>query len=133
MSPQRVAIVGSRNYPYLHRVIAYVQDLPAGTTVVSGGAIGVDIAAETAAYKRGLGVVLYPADWVGLGRGAGFARNRKIVADSDRVVAFWNGVSLGTAHTIKLAREVGKPVLVFGLDDEVTPQSLPSTTKGVTK
>lgn len=55
--PERVAIVGSRDYPALGEVTAYVESLPAGTVVVSGGTRGVDQTAEKAARARGLTVV----------------------------------------------------------------------------
>ncbi len=48
----RVAIFGSRTYPRLEDVVNIVRRLPVDCEVVSGGALGVDIAAETAAYVR---------------------------------------------------------------------------------
>lgn len=109
----KVAIVGSREYARMDKVCDFVRSLPAGTTVVSGGARGVDSVAEEIAIRCGLDVVVFRADWNGLGKRAGFARNKTIVEAADRVVAFWDGVSRGTAHTINLARKVGKPVEVI--------------------
>lgn len=42
----RVAIIGSRRFPYPIVVVDFVRSLPAGTVVVSGGAPGVDSWAE---------------------------------------------------------------------------------------
>ena len=39
-------------------------------------------------------------------------RNPDIVAAADRVVAFWDGTSRGTADSIEIARKTGKPVAV---------------------
>lgn len=114
----KVAIVGSRDFSELARVDAYVDALPADTVVVSGGARGVDRRAEQRARARGLEVVSLSADWARHGKRAGFLRNREIVATVDRVVAFWDGVSPGTASTIELARRTGKAVEIH----------LPSTT-----
>jgi hypothetical protein len=108
--PQKVAIVGSRDYPDLEAVRQYVYTLPTNTTVVSGGAHGVDSAAEQAARERGLGVLIFPAEWDKYGKQAGFRRNADIVNAADKVVAFWSQGSKGTAHTIRIAREAGKPV-----------------------
>jgi len=105
-----VAIVGSRGFSDLAAVANYVRDLPAGTTVVSGNARGVDRAAETAARHRGLKVISLPAQWDRFGRSAGFKRNAEIVKLADRVIAFWDGVSKGTLHTVNLAKAAGKPV-----------------------
>jgi predicted Rossmann fold nucleotide-binding protein DprA/Smf involved in DNA uptake len=106
----KVAIVGSRDYPSLWEVWLYVASLPAGTVVVSGGARGVDTQAEYAAKECGMGVEIYPAEWGKYGRSAGMMRNQTIVDAADRVVAFWDGKSSGTASTIALARRARKDV-----------------------
>lgn len=112
---ERVAIVGSRDYPWAERVRLYVAGLPDGTEVISGGARGVDRIAETAAIARGLKVLSLKAKWDKHGKAAGFLRNTDIVACCDRVVAFWDGQSRGTLDTITKAREARKPVEVIGV------------------
>ncbi len=112
---ERVAIVGSRTYPELGHVISYVRDLPPGTTIVSGGARGVDkAAADTARFSsKGLSVVEHLPDYQRYGKVAPLERNRLIVADCDRLVAFWDGKSTGTMHAVGLARKAGKPVEII--------------------
>lgn len=103
-----VAVVGSRDWPDPQPIRDFIASLPEGTTVVSGGARGVDSIAAFNARARGLKVLEIKADWDRGGRGAGFARNAEIVAKADKVVAFWDGRSRGTEHTISLARAQGK-------------------------
>jgi predicted Rossmann fold nucleotide-binding protein DprA/Smf involved in DNA uptake len=107
-----VAIVGSRAFSDLESVRRFVQTLPVGTVIVSGGARGVDRCAATAARDHGLRVVEYLAQWDRWGRRAGFIRNQQIVQRCDRLVAFWDGSSSGTRHSIELARQLGRPVIV---------------------
>jgi YspA, cpYpsA-related SLOG family len=109
----KVAIVGSRYFVDLEMVRKYVRSLPAETIVVSGGAMGVDRAAEFEAAKLGLTVISHKADWATDGRAAGMIRNHHIVADADRLVAFWDGSSHGTKNSIDRARSKGIPVEVF--------------------
>ena len=45
------------------------------------------------------------------------ARNSWIVADSEQVVAFWDGSSRGTADTIRKAKEAGRPCWVYGVTE----------------
>ncbi len=59
MNAERIAIVGSRGYPYPGLVAAYVGTLPQETVVVSGGARGVDVHAEGTAIAQGLTVVSF--------------------------------------------------------------------------
>lgn len=109
----KLAVVGSRDYPNLSQVRRYVMAQPPGTVIVSGGARGVDREAEIAAYLMGFGVVILPANWKKHGNRAGFVRNFDIVREADAVVAFWDGRSNGTAHTITVARAENKLREVF--------------------
>ena len=86
------------------------------TLVVSGGATGVDSIAITAATLHGLHTAVIDALWGPLGKRAGYVRNQFVVAIVDLVVAFWDGESKGTKHTIDLARKAGVEVVVFGPD-----------------
>ena len=147
--PERVAIVGSRDYPDLGEVTAYVDSLPAMTVVVSGGARGVDQAAEKAARARGLTVVSYrPVKhdkawrvvretfigdaWERIPREAtfptfrqvAFFRNGLIAEDCTKMVAFWDGQSRGTHNALGHARRFGRSFEVWVPDSERT-QCLP--------
>jgi hypothetical protein len=109
--PLRVAIVGSREYPDLNRVVEYVRNLPPGTTVISGGARGVDATAEGAALALGFEVVVHKPDWRRYGQlKAPLERNKLIARDCDRMVAFWDGKSTGTQHVVGCAQRLSKPV-----------------------
>lgn len=52
-----IAVVGSRDFPRMDTVQAFVRGIPEGNTIVSGGARGVDRMASTAAIGAGLHVV----------------------------------------------------------------------------
>jgi hypothetical protein len=124
----RVAIVGSRDYPHFDHVFAFVDQLPPDAIVITGGAKGPDTWAEQRARKRGLQGVVHRAHWkVGLLHDplAGFKRNSVVVADSDVVVAFWDGKSTGTADTIRKAANEKRSVLIIGLDGRVMPRARP--------
>ena len=109
-----IGIVGSRIFPTDDLVLVdrLVDVLPPGTTVVSGGAAGVDRRAVSRAQVRGLQTEVILPQWDKFGRIAGPIRNKEIVSKSDIVIAFWDGRSRGTLHTIKRAEQVGKLVLV---------------------
>jgi hypothetical protein len=101
------AIVGSRDFPYLWMIGEYLLRKKFDE-IVSGGAKGVDTYAAKYARAQGVPCKVFPADWDGLGKGAGFIRNRQIVEYATDVIAFHYGDSKGTAHTIDLARKAGK-------------------------
>lgn len=107
-----VAVVGSRgfsSYDQLRNVLDGVANI---TRVVSGGADGADTLAARFARERGIELQVFLPDWAQYGKAAGPIRNRLIVEASDVVVAFWDGTSRGTASTIAIAKELGKPCSV---------------------
>ncbi len=120
----RLAIVGSRRYPRLELVRQLVHRLKPSTVVVSGGCWGVDRAAVAAAASAGLASEEMPAEWQRFGRSAGFRRNAALVASVDGLIAFWDGRSQGTAHSIALARSRGIWLRVYGPDGRVVEQSV---------
>ena len=105
--------MGSRDYPNPAAIERFVESLPSNTIVVSGGARGTDTIAENAARARGLKVQVFPAQWNLYGRSAGYKRNVLIVLAANYVVAFWDGTSPGTKHTIDIAKEYGKRVVIY--------------------
>lgn len=108
----KIAIVGSRDYQDLNRVSKYVRILPPETIIVSGNAEGVDRVAEKSGRHYGLEVISIPADWDTHDKSAGFIRNIEIIEQVETVVAFWDGKSKGTSHTITEASKRGIRVII---------------------
>lgn len=123
-----LGVVGSRSfndYEYLHSKLHEVIDSPEfqshssynsrvyPSMIISGGAKGADKLAERFAYEHQISVRVYHPDWDKHGRSAGFKRNKEIVDDSDVIVAFWDGESKGTKHSIDLAVKQNKQVIIY--------------------
>lgn len=110
-----LAVIGSREFiwrdrvwEYLDKVLEKTEDL----SLVSGACPqGADAHAEAWAKRKGVPILLYPANW-SKGKGAGFARNQKIVKAADVVVCFWDGTSKGTVDSIERAWKLGIKVMV---------------------
>ena len=122
----KLAIVGSRSfldYNYMKEAILnFIYAFPKSpegrsiciTEIVSGGARGADALAEQWA-KDGHNIPLttFPADWDKYGKSAGYKRNEQLVEYADMIMAFWDGESKGTKHTIDLAKKANKPVFIY--------------------
>lgn len=114
----KVAIVGSRSYKPISNVGFFVRQLNQEFMIVSGGAIGVDSAAEESARQRGMDCLIFPVnapDGISKKEFTDYAyvRNQQIVDNADVVVAFWNGFSGGTANTIEKTRFARKPLFII--------------------
>lgn len=149
----RLVIVGSRGYPLLDLVRSFVQRLKPETVIVSGGARGIDSAAEAAALERGSRVIsIRPYEFDSIyGRKeysidiwssftvslkerigppcfrsygqAAMFRNGWIVGLSDGLVAFWDGKSRGTRDSIERANRSLPWVRVYGPDGQIMMDS----------
>jgi len=111
---KKVIIAGSRSfedYQLLEQTLT--QLFPEEVDIVSGTAMGADKLGEAYAKKYALEVHRYPADWDGLGKRAGYVRNKQMAEVSDALVAFWDGKSSGTRHMIELALDYGLDVFVI--------------------
>lgn len=109
------------------QIIKRIVKLPEDTLVIHGDAGGADRIAAAAAKRVGLMVMSVPAHWEqhtqdckcrghGYCREAGKRRNLEMLdMKPDFVIAFWNGSSGGTLHTITNARERGIEVELLRL------------------
>ena len=110
----RVAVVGSR-YVNAAQAEAIREDLtwdfPDDGVLVTGDCKGVDSVAIGWAWNAGVGTTKHVADWKAHGLSAGPRRNAKVVADCDRMIAFFcERPSRGTQDAVDQAKAAGKPV-----------------------
>jgi DNA-binding MurR/RpiR family transcriptional regulator len=97
-----------------------LRGLPDGSSVLTGGAAGVDAAAEMVALDMGYPVEVYRARWDTFGRAAGPLRNQLMIETKpDLVLAFpLRGSSRGTMDTVRRAHEAGIAVEVVWLEEK---------------
>jgi hypothetical protein len=70
------------------------------------------ILAERFAKEHNIPSQIILPNW-DIGIHAGIQRNVRIVDESDRIIAFWNGKSKGTKFTIDYSKKVNKKINVF--------------------
>lgn len=116
----KIAIVGSREFKDRALVQILVPNYLRGRftvnaehTLVSGGAKGVDSWAENVAKLYHANCIIFKPDWDKYGKKAGFLRNQQIVDEADQLIAFWDGQSKGTKHSIDLAIKKCIPVDIY--------------------
>jgi hypothetical protein len=119
---KKLAVVGGRNFDDKERLYKILtKNYDRIKMIISGGANGADTLAVEWAKDYGVPYLVFPAAWKNPftgehDKGAGFRRNRYIVEHCDVVIAFWDGESTGTKHTIDMATELKKPLKVYRFD-----------------
>lgn len=112
----RYGVVGSReftDYSILkdildnHRI--YILE------IVSGGARGADSLAARYAQEHSIKLTEFLPDYKKYGKKAPFVRNKLIVQNSDLILAFWNGFSTGTKHSMDYAKSLNKQVIIISI------------------
>lgn len=107
----RLAVVGSRTFEDYELLSANLQRINP-SIVISGGAKGADSLAKEWAKVNNKQYIEHLPDWESHGNSAGYRRNQLIVQNADGLIAFWDGQSKGTKHSIDIAQAKGIPVWI---------------------
>lgn len=109
----RIGVIGSRGFNDYELVCKELNPLINEVEmIVSGGAKGADTLGEKWANENNIQTLIFKPDWNRWGKRAGFIRNTDIVANSDYVIAFWDGASPGTLSSIKLCEKSGRKIKI---------------------
>lgn len=111
----KILVTGSRKWddPKFIEGVLVMFNRQGGICVVHGDCPqGVDAIAKAVCDKHQIAQFPYPACWEILGTGAGVLRNTEMLVSEapDCVMAFWDGLSRGTADMVKKALRNGTPV-----------------------
>ena len=124
ITKKRVAVIGSRDFTDKKRLYdVLTKNYDRIKLIISGGARGADTLAVQWATDYGIPYLVFPALWHNpftgeADKGAGFRRNVKIIEQADVIMAFWDGKSKGTAHSLEYAGLKNKPIKIFKFSPE---------------
>lgn len=112
-------VVGSRtltDYDFFRTKMDFFLSNQKNVVIVSGGARrGADSFSERYAKEKGHPAEIFFAEWDKYKKAAGYIRNEKMhqyISHKPKrgVVAFWDSVSKGTAHSFSLAKKYNNPL-----------------------
>ena len=106
----KIAIIGSRNLSGKNLEDYIPENV---TEIVSGGAKGIDSDAANYAMEHRLKLKVFLPEYERYKRAAPLKRNIQIAEYADECLAFWDGSSKGTLHTVELFRKLGKNVTII--------------------
>lgn len=108
-----IAIIGSRDFNDLSKIISTLEGLEEGSfKVITGGARGVDTAAlEWCSRNNVMCEIIRPIDpAVKINY---LYRNIEIITKADEIYAFWDGYSRGSKFVIDYAKARAKMIQVI--------------------
>jgi len=110
----KIGIVGNREGWIYWQVQDTLKELGLykSDVIVSGGAKGIDIMAQWIAKEIGAQLIIFYPDPKKPSPQRYFDRNKRIVLESDIVVAFDRKEHSGTLNTINYAKEIKKPLII---------------------
>ena len=109
----KTMVVGSRSITAFD-LSAHIP--PQTHLIISGGAAGVDTLAEHYADAHGISKLILRPNYARFGRAAPLKRNEEMVDLADLVLIVWDGLSRGSAHTLRYANKKGKQVCLLRVD-----------------
>lgn len=117
----KVIACGSRNWIDKDRITYILENLPANTIIIEGGARGADAICRIVAKKLEFETITENAEWEKYGKVAGPIRNRAMIdkyQPIDQVIAFHNDIdnSKGTKDMVNYALIKHIPVLLVTKD-----------------
>ena len=111
----RVLCTGSRDWTNIDLVVEVLSELPPDTTIIHGGAPGLDTVVDVAARELGFKVEVYRADWKN-GKREGLLRNSQMLYEGkpDLVLGFRTKLnSRGTNDMLMKAGQAGIPHRIY--------------------
>src|SRR5216683_1196194 len=108
----RVFAGGSRSIVDRELIDSKLKALPRCAVILTSRTHGASAAVRDATMRLGLRLEVWTAktDRYPTAEEAYFARDEEMIRSADRVLAFWDGKSAGTAHELTYARTLSKPI-----------------------
>ena len=108
----RVFAGGSRTIVDRELIDSKLKELPCCAVILTSRTHGASAAVRDATMRLGLRLEVWTAmtDRYPTAEDAYFARVEEMIRSADRVLAFWDGKSAGTAHELTYATGFAKPI-----------------------
>jgi len=123
----RIFAGGSRTIGDRVLIDSKIKALPRWAVILTSRAHGASAAIRDATMRLGLRLEVWTAmtDRYPTAEDAYFARDEEMIRSADRVLAFWDGESAGTAHELTYARTLSKPIDLVLVNRSPSPNRYP--------
>ena len=112
-----IAVIGSRNfcdYSFFAEKLEHLLQNLSDYSFVSGGCKdSADALIVRFCQENNFKLIEHLPDWELHKKAAGIIRNKLIINDATHIIAFWDGISKGTANSLKLAEKRNLPIKII--------------------
>jgi hypothetical protein len=112
----KTIIAGTRTFTDYNVLVEVIKNCNFKiSTVLCGGARGVDLLGERYAIFNSIPIEYYYADWEKFKKSAGYIRNAEMLKHADCLIALWDTKSNGTKNMIDISLKKKIPVIVHNI------------------
>ena len=111
----KLAVIGTKKFTdfnFLSNTLIKISNIE---VIISGGAAGTDTFAKQFAFKNQIKFLEFLPDYKKFDDKAKHIRDKLIVEECDKLIAFWDGECEGTKYTMDYAEKLGKPVKIINV------------------
>ena len=109
----KLAFIGSKEFTDYEKLKFSLDKIKDISKIISGGAHGTDTFAKKYAQENNIAFLEFPPDFSKYGKDAKHIRDKLIVKNCDKIIAFYDGKCEGTKYTLDYGKKLGKQIIII--------------------
>ena len=109
----KLAVIGSKEFTDYEKLKSTLDKKEEISQIISGGAAGTDTLAKKYARENNIAFLEFPPDYSKYGKDAKHVRDKLIVENCDKIIAFYDGKCEGTQYTLDYGKKLRKPIIIM--------------------
>jgi len=107
------AVIGSKEFTDYKKLKSALNKINNISQIISGGTPGTDTLAKKYAQENNIAFLEFPPDFHKYGNEAKHVRDKLIVENCGKIIAFYDGKCEGTKYTLDYGRKLRKPIKII--------------------
>ncbi len=109
----KLAFIGSKEFTDYKKLKSNLNKINNISQIISGGAPGTDTLAKKYAQENHIDFLEFPPDFSKYKKDAKHIRDKLIVENCDKIIAFYDGKCEGTKYTLDYGKKLRKPIIII--------------------
>ncbi|NQV16963.1 MAG: DUF2493 domain-containing protein [Armatimonadetes bacterium] len=109
----KLAVIGLKEFSDYEKLKSTLDKIEEISQIISGGAPGTDTLAKKYAQENDIAFLEFPPGFHKYGKDAKHIRDKLIVENCDKIIAFYDGKCEGTKYTLDYGKKLGKQIIII--------------------